>query len=367
MQIALTKKLSQALKLKPSPTDETMNPLFTWTANWTTVWENRKAEDMLVLVNNATQFTVAVYQVKRKDLKNIEEKMTSAIRNTLLFHNFNTEMVDAYMAMAGEFVFTRNNNRQKSSWVSRAGRECAFHVGREYNGIAKMYCDTLGAGSNHRIVNCSGKDSDSYYPYRAMRDALTELTGLPAYKSRVFELMISLDLGIYQAKRRLLVPADIDFGYLHKILQQIFNWRDYHLYDFAVYDKSMQKIIMRLVPFFEDLEYDQNAKFMGEHTLSEVFPEHNKIVYTYDMGDNWKHEIEFIRELENYDGEVPYLLEATGQTPPEDVGGVMGFIRFQEIMRNPDHPAYEEMKTWAGYWHLEISEWQSRPRVIYIM
>ncbi len=304
MQIALTKKLSEALKLNLSPTDETINPLFTWTANWTTVWENRRAQDMLVLVNNATQLTVAIYQVKRKDLKNIEGKMTSAIRNTLLFHNFNIEMVDAYMKMAGEVSFTRNTSRQKASWVSRAGRECAFHVGREYNGIAKMYCDTLGAPSNHRIVNCSDKESDSYYPYRAMRDALTGLTGLQAYKSRVFELMITLDLGAYKAERRLLVPADIGFDHLHRVLQDVFNWRNEHLYDFTVYDEGMQKVIIRLVPSEEELEYDENVKIMGEHTLSEVFPEHSKMIYTYDMGDSWEHEIQFIREHDAFEGEV---------------------------------------------------------------
>src|SRR5690625_4853050 len=84
MQIALTKKLADALKMKPGPANEEENPLFTWTANWSTTWDNRRAEDQLVLVNNANRFTVAVYQVKRKDLKNIEEIIKTAISNTLL-------------------------------------------------------------------------------------------------------------------------------------------------------------------------------------------------------------------------------------------------------------------------------------------
>ena len=79
MQIALTKKLSNAMELKPPASDEAINPLFMWTANWTKVWDNRKTEDMLVLVNNATRFTVAVYQVKRKDLKNVAEKMQQTL------------------------------------------------------------------------------------------------------------------------------------------------------------------------------------------------------------------------------------------------------------------------------------------------
>lgn len=61
MQIALTKKLADAMGINPSSTHEAVDPLFSWTANWTKVWDNRKVEDMLVLVNNATRFTVAIY------------------------------------------------------------------------------------------------------------------------------------------------------------------------------------------------------------------------------------------------------------------------------------------------------------------
>ena len=100
MQIALTKKLTDALGVKLPTTDETINPLFTWTANWTKVWDNRRAEDMLVLVNNATRFTVAIYQVKRKDLKNVEKMMQAAIVNTLLSMNLNTELVNEYGKLA---------------------------------------------------------------------------------------------------------------------------------------------------------------------------------------------------------------------------------------------------------------------------
>ena len=78
-------------------------------------------------------------------------------------------------------------------------------------------------------------------------------------------------------------------------------------------------------------------------------PQHKRIIYTYDMGDNWKHEIELMRVIEDYDEESPYLLEAKGQAPPEDVGGVWGFLNFCEIMSNPSHLRYEEMKEWARY------------------
>lgn len=60
MRIALTKKLADAMGGSYPKNDESENLLFSWTANWTKVWENRRVEDMLVLVNNATRFTVGI-------------------------------------------------------------------------------------------------------------------------------------------------------------------------------------------------------------------------------------------------------------------------------------------------------------------
>ena len=88
------------------------------------------------------------------------------------------------------------------------------------------------------------------------------------------------------------------------------------------------------------------------------------MIYTYDMGDNWEHQIQLIRVIDDHDEESPYLLEASGQTPPEDVGGIVGFINFREIMMNPNHPEFEEMKEWAKYWTFELSDWKRQHRLI---
>jgi len=47
------------------------------------------------------------------------------------------------------------------------------------------------------------------------------------------------------------------------------------------------------------------------------------------------------------------------------VGGVGGFVNFREIIQNPSHPEYGEMKEWAKYWTTELSDWERRPRVIH--
>jgi hypothetical protein len=365
MQIALTKKLADALGVNPLSTHEDVNPLFSWIANWTKVWDNRRAEDMLVLVNNATRFTVAIYQVKKKDLKNVEEMMRTAISNTLLSMNLNPEIVREYMCLAGDVEFAKNHNRKTAAWVTKAGLECSFYVGREYNGIAKMFSDTVGAFANYRYVNYSGKTNDGFVPYRAMINALTELTGKQAYKYRAFELLVTLDLEVYKAVRRIIVPADLEFERLHKVLQSVFSWENYHLYGFTILGDDKHNPIARVVPNEDCLEYDADAILMKGHKLLEFLPEHNHMLYTYDMGDNWEHEIQLVQVIEDYNKESPYLLEASGQTPPEDVGGVGGYVNFREIMLNPSHPEYGDMKEWARFWTTELSDWKRRPRVIH--
>ncbi len=366
MQIALTKKLSDTIGLKLPAIDESINPLFTWTANWTRVWENRRTEDMIVLVNNATRFTVAIYQVKRKDLKNLEVMMKTAISNTLLTMNVNPQIVNEYMRLAGEIEVTQNRGRQTAAWVTKAGLECAFHVGREYSGIAKMYCDTVGVPANYLHVNVSTNRDEGLVPYRAMVNALTELTGMPAYKYRAFELLISLDLEVYKAVRRIIVPADLEFERLHKVLQSVFGWKNYHLYDFTIFHGNKRLPVTRMVPFEDDLEHDEHAVLMRGHVLAEFLPEYKHMLYTYDLGDNWEHEIELVQVIEEHDKESPCLLEAIGRTPPEDVGGVGGYVSFREIMLDPNNPEYKEMKKWAGYWTPELSDWEKRPRVIHL-
>ncbi|MDD3867950.1 MAG: plasmid pRiA4b ORF-3 family protein [Eubacteriales bacterium] len=364
MQIALTKKLTDALGAKLTTDAEQTDPLFTWIANWTRVWDNRRSEDMLVLVNRATRFTVAIYQVKRKDLVNIKEKIWDAIVNTLLAMNLNPELVNEYMQMAGDLEFVRNTSRQAAAWVTRAGLDCAFHVGREYNGVKKMYCDTVGVSANDRIVGSAGNSNDGVYPHQAMTEALTKITGLQAYKCDAYELMVRLDLGVYQVKRRLIVPAQMRLTELHNVLQSVFGWSNSHLYDFTVINDKTQNALVRLVPYEDDLAYDDRAVLLDEHRLAEYLSEHQSIVYTYDFGDNWEHVIQLDRVIQDHDGELPYLLEASGKTPPEDVGGVTGFADFRAIILNPEHPEYPEMKLWAGYWTPELSEWEKRPRVI---
>lgn len=364
MQIALTNKLAKALKMNPEIETKEEAPLFTWTANWITTWDNRRAEDTLVLVNHANRYTVVIYELKRKDLKDISSIIKTAIKNTILAENINPEIVEEYMLQAGEINFTKNTNRKATAWVNHAGRESSFYISLTFNGIDKMFNDTIGAFINNRIVKDPDNPKDYIAPDKEMIHALTELTGKPSYNYQAFELRITLDLERYRAIRRIIVPADISFQRLHNVLQDIFGWSNYHLYDFTGYEKYSSEPLLRLVPFEEDLDYDPQAVLMENKSLNEYFPHYKQLLYTYDYGDNWEHEIELVRVIENHDENSPYLLEASGQTPPEDVGGVDGYLDFLDILLDSSHPEHDNMKNWAEFWSPELSAWEKQPRLI---
>ncbi len=82
--------------------------------------------------------------------------------------------------------------------------------------------------------------------------------------------------------RRLLVPGKATLYKLHKIIQVAMGWTNSHLHQFEVDDMVFSD------PSFE-LEYAENE---SRAKLRDVAPRvKSRILYTYDLGDDWTHEI----------------------------------------------------------------------------
>jgi hypothetical protein len=77
--------------------------------------------------------------------------------------------------------------------------------------------------------------------------------------------------------------------------------------------------------------------------------EKQKIKYEYDFGDGWEHDVILEKILEP-DPKMKYPVCIAGKMscPPEDCGGAWGYADMLEILKNPEHPEFQEFIDWLG-------------------
>ncbi|MBN1664447.1 MAG: plasmid pRiA4b ORF-3 family protein [Deltaproteobacteria bacterium] len=93
--------------------------------------------------------------------------------------------------------------------------------------------------------------------------------------------------------RRILVPSEYNLWDLHVAIQDAMGWLDCHLHHFEIKGKGKKKEERIGIPDFDRFD------------------------------DSWA-------------------------CPPEDCGGVDGYLSLLEILADPANDEYEDMKTWVG-------------------
>lgn len=147
--------------------------------------------------------------------------------------------------------------------------------------------------------------------------------------------------------RRFVVPSDITLDRLHGVVQTVMGWDGCHLHAFIVGKRHY----IPSEALEEDMFDDQGDLPEEEYTLESLVSRKGaKIRYVYDFGDDWLHEI--VVENTNYvNPDWPYpicCLEGVRACPPEDCGGVSGYVNFCKAMTDPKHPEHRELKSWFG-------------------
>lgn len=144
--------------------------------------------------------------------------------------------------------------------------------------------------------------------------------------------------------RQVLVPDTFTFHDLHQLLQLVFGWEDYHLYQFSPDGYGSHPIIA--IPSEDDWEApDMDAT---KTKLNKVFTaEKQTFNYLYDFGDDWPHQIVLEKILP---GKIkqPVCLAGKGTCPPEDCGGPWGYENLKTILSDPKHDEHADMKDWLG-------------------
>jgi hypothetical protein len=118
--------------------------------------------------------------------------------------------------------------------------------------------------------------------------------------------------------RRLELPSAMTLDVVHEVLQIAFDWEGYHLHAFETACGEFGS------PDHND-DWTDRADEAGA-ALAQVAPAENaKIVYVYDFGDDWRHDIVVEKILPAEPGVAyPRCIAGRRAAPEEDSGGVWG-------------------------------------------
>ena len=144
--------------------------------------------------------------------------------------------------------------------------------------------------------------------------------------------------------RRLQVARTIPMCCLHDAIQAVMGWTDSHLHQFEKDGKFWG------AP--EHYEHQDDIEVIDESRvpLGKVLKaEGDSMVYVYDFGDNWRHEVVLEKILPaDKVGAKPVCLAGERRCPPEDVGGPSGHAEFLDVIFEPGHEEFEHYREWAG-------------------
>jgi Plasmid pRiA4b ORF-3-like protein len=141
--------------------------------------------------------------------------------------------------------------------------------------------------------------------------------------------------------------ADCTLDKFHEQIQTAMGWTNSHLYHFRI-DETLYGDPRLLEETFGELGYKDSTRT----NLSDILPANGKqfrFEYEYDFGDGWLHEVLFEDRIPAESGKrYPLCLEGARACPPEDVGGVWGYMDFLAAIADPEHEEHEEMRQWIG-------------------
>jgi pRiA4b ORF-3-like protein len=158
------------------------------------------------------------------------------------------------------------------------------------------------------------------------------VSGTPSY-----QLKVTLHHSKPLIWRRLVVSGDISLNELHDVLQVSMGWDDSHLHDF----RNQQNR-------YGDPTLLEEVIDESKTCLCQVAPRKgNRFIYTYDFGDNWEHDV-LVEEIDRSSASaMSRCIGGRNACPPEDCGGVFGYLHLLESRTDTNHPNHDEAREWV--------------------
>jgi len=132
---------------------------------------------------------------------------------------------------------------------------------------------------------------------------------------------------LYGAKppvwRRLEIPSAMTLDLVHMVMQAAFRWGGYHLHAFETVCGEFG------APDASD-DWSERTDEATAALAQVAGAEGAKVVYTYDFGDDWRHDIVVEKIVPAEPGVAyPHCIGGRREGPPEDCGGIWAFNELQ--------------------------------------
>jgi hypothetical protein len=157
-----------------------------------------------------------------------------------------------------------------------------------------------------------------------------------ATEPQTFQIKVTLRNVKPPVWRRLIVPSDISLPALHEVVQAAMGWFDCHLHLFRVRDRE----------FSPPGDFEPIGEDSRKVSLDEIAPRKgSRVVYEYDFGDGWCHDIVVEDVIDGRCSSVR-CLKGRRRCPPENCGGPWGYAELREAVADPTHERRDELLEW---------------------
>ena len=143
--------------------------------------------------------------------------------------------------------------------------------------------------------------------------------------------------------RRVAVPTSMRLDVMHRVIQAVMGWLDYHLWEFEASGRKYSVLLP------DDPDWNERIKDAAKTKLFALLRiDLKEFWYVYDMGDDWRHRI-IVEELKAADSVLyPRFLGGERRCPPEDCGGIPGYYEFLNDIANTQNEKREAALDWYG-------------------
>lgn len=190
-------------------------------------------------------------------------------------------------------------------------------------------------------------------------DNIINFPGVP-HPGKALRLRAELVLMPEPVWREIIIPANYTFWDLHVALQDAFGWLDYHLHQFTLDHVASGEKLRLGIP--DDSEFHGSRAILPgwEHLVGDYLRrDMPPLLYTYDFGDDWQHEVQVLDILTNQDlASLPQCVAGNGRCPEEDCGGPPGWAeRFPALKGEPPfHPDAVEFDDPRERWNRSFGD-----------